>query len=50
MEGIDHMMLHAMTLAERWDGPPWFKWAWLALVAVGAVFVFTMLARRGRRK
>jgi hypothetical protein len=44
------MMLHAMTLAERWDGPPWFKWAWLALAAVGAVFIFTMLARRGGRK
>ena len=46
------MMLHAMTLAadDKWDGPGWFKWAWLILAAVGAVFVFTMLARRSRRK
>ncbi|WP_280518085.1 hypothetical protein [Streptomyces ambofaciens] len=44
------MVFQAMTLAERWDGPPWFRWAWLITAGVVAVFIFTMLARRGRRK
>ncbi|WP_261416050.1 hypothetical protein [Streptomyces sp. CBG33] len=44
------MIVDAMTLAEKWEGPPWFKWAWLGLAVVAGIFILTMLARRSRHK
>ncbi|MFD6027827.1 hypothetical protein [Streptomyces griseoluteus] len=37
----------SLQLAERWQGPPWFRWAFLAIWALGAVFVLYKLRRNG---
>ncbi len=44
------MTLHfaaSVHLAERWDGPPWFKWAFLGVWALCGVFVLYKLSRNG---
>ncbi|MFD8234204.1 hypothetical protein ACFV20_20285 [Streptomyces sp. NPDC059696] len=36
-----------VQLAERWQGPPWFKWAFLGVWALCGVFVLFKLRQNG---
>ncbi|WP_405665723.1 hypothetical protein OG379_27850 [Streptomyces sp. NBC_01166] len=40
-------VLVAAELAGRWQGPPWFKWAFLAVWVLFAVFLLVRLRRNG---
>ncbi|MFJ4871511.1 hypothetical protein [Streptomyces sp. NPDC088757] len=37
----------SIQLAERWDGPPWFKWAFLGVWALLGVFLLVKFHRNG---
>ncbi|MFJ8982088.1 hypothetical protein [Streptomyces sp. NPDC102282] len=37
----------AVELAERWQGPPWFRWAFLGVWALCGVYVLVRLRRNG---
>ncbi|MGV9789920.1 hypothetical protein [Streptomyces sp. NPDC003435] len=37
----------SLQLAERWQGPSWFRWAFLGVWALGAVYVLYRLRRNG---
>ncbi|MEV0020689.1 hypothetical protein AB0H45_00425 [Streptomyces atroolivaceus] len=37
----------AAELAGRWQGPPWFRWAFLAVWVLCGVFVLVRLRRNG---
>lgn len=36
-----------LVLAGRWQGPPWFKWAFLGVWVLFAVFILLRLRRNG---
>ncbi|MEU7722386.1 hypothetical protein [Streptomyces tibetensis] len=37
----------SVQLAEKWQGPPWFKWAFLGVWALCGVFVLFKLRQNG---
>ncbi|MET9564278.1 MULTISPECIES: hypothetical protein [Streptomyces] len=37
----------SVDLAERWQGPPWFKWAFLVVWGLCGVFILFKLRRNG---
>ncbi|MFJ6850236.1 hypothetical protein ACIQM3_06790 [Streptomyces sp. NPDC091271] len=40
-------VLVAAELAGRWEGPPWFKWAFLAVWALFGLFLFLRFRKNG---
>ncbi|MEU5999096.1 hypothetical protein ABZ837_14850 [Streptomyces sp. NPDC047197] len=39
--------LASVQLAEKWVGPPWFKWAFLGVWVLCGVFILFKLSRNG---
>ncbi|MEU3826308.1 hypothetical protein AB0F36_13445 [Streptomyces sp. NPDC029080] len=39
----------SVQLAERWQGPPWFRWAFLGVWVLCGVFVLYKLRQNGWR-